>query len=881
MVVGSLLRPAEANQPPILRTSKVFQQQDSVEEGQPYQGCQDAWYWDENNRDWSSNELGQSVRIVIRFSDLPIPSGAEVEEAILQMYMYELGAGSGSNIYVYGVKRDWVVNEVTAVEYRSGNNWEMAGGDGPSDRTQVAADTVQLSSGAGWRSWDAKSIAQSWISGEFDNNGFMLVGQGGDSGWNSDRTKFHAESFGINEEQKLFRPKLLLSWSPAEIPDQALIQNQNYQNLFDLDDYFYDPDGDSLSYSCIGNTHVTVIIDEENRVDMVPEQDWIGAEQVQFIADDGHGGTLSSNFVQIKVQGASVSIPNQRWSQGYSYINALDLDDYFLEEGLTFTASTEDNPNIDVVINPDHTIDFNQLSSFYGTESVVFTGTGSQGDYLSNSVLLTVDKPEYETVLTDHPKIYICPENFNTLKDRIEEPDGPLASLFNSFKSEADANEFRDKTYGWYGFVSDGALEEIVMLGYLYQMTGDVAYANSIVSAMEWLPNYDGAASSPTNKASTLEGLALGFDMAYDRIVELGRRDEFIEDIVTYADREKQSLIDDLYTDFHNYFTHKSTAVLFAGLALYGEHTKASEYLDFALECFRGDLTNTGTTASLKFLDGDGNWEGSTYARQSLWHMNRFVKGWQTGNDNAVNWYNDMIPEFENSGYAQIYYMRPDKIMVKAGDCTYPWAQDKDAFSLWAFQGEYQNQHFTWICENTWTDYLHGILLNSGLDKDNTWYKRKVWAFLWWDPSVPAENINNLPLSREYKTGEVIMRSDWADDATYIMFKRPTYHFGGHLHLDQNSFTIYKNGPLATHSGYFSSGGDHRWNYYRRSIAHNSVLVKDPSYSIVHGNSNNQYMDFYNDGGYRFVWARHDPPHAAERGWSNEPRWLPDGSVVA
>ncbi len=74
------------------------------------------------------------------------------------------------------------------------------------------------------------------------------------------------------------------------------------------------------------------------------------------------------------------------------------------------------------------------------------------------------------------------------------------------------------------------------------------------------------------------------------------------------------------------------------------------------------------------------------------------------------------------------------------------------------------------------------------------------------------------------------MRDGWKPDSTWIEFDCGPY-FAKHQHLDQNQLTIYHNGYLAIDSGadYTESESPHYLNYYRRTVAHNSVLVYDPS----------------------------------------------------
>jgi len=98
-------------------------------------------------------------------------------------------------------------------------------------------------------------------------------------------------------------------------------------------------------------------------------------------------------------------ILNQSWAKGSSEVNAFDLDDYFTDSNnftvparkqtVTYTASTADNPYIDVLIGADNVVSFSQPAEWAGTEAVVFTATDSTGlSSVSNAVSLTVSGTE-------------------------------------------------------------------------------------------------------------------------------------------------------------------------------------------------------------------------------------------------------------------------------------------------------------------------------------------------------------------------------------------------------------------------------------------------------------------------------------------------------
>jgi hypothetical protein len=72
--------------------------------------------------------------------------------------------------------------------------------------------------------------------------------------------------------------------------------------------------------------------------------------------------------------------------------------------------------------------------------------------------------------------------------------------------------------------------------------------------------------------------------------------------------------------------------------------------------------------------------------------------------------------------------------------------------------------------------------------------------------------------------GWVSMRNKWEKNATFALFHSGNFYFG-HQHLDQNSFIIFKNTPLAIDSGIYNLGTP---NYKWATRFHNTILVGDP-----------------------------------------------------
>lgn len=103
------------------------------------------------------------------------------------------------------------------------------------------------------------------------------------------------------------------------------------------------------------------------------------------------------------------------------------------------------------------------------------------------------------------------------------------------------------------------------------------------------------------------------------------------------------------------------------------------------------------------------------------------------------------------------------------------------------------------------------------------------------DVSVVPKQKNDLPLSKYFgdKSGVMVARTSWDDginsNTMAVSMKVSEHNMGSHSHSDSGHFYIYYKGPLALDSGVYepTSGnrGAHLNNYYRETVAHNSMLI--------------------------------------------------------
>jgi hypothetical protein len=125
-----------------------------------------------------------------------------------------------------------------------------------------------------------------------------------------------------------------------------------------------------------------------------------------------------------------------------------------------------------------------------------------------------------------------------------------------------------------------------------------------------------------------------------------------------------------------------------------------------------------------------------------------------------------------------------------------------------------------------------------------------LYDLLFWSPAVVPSAPHGLAY-REPSLGQVFSRSDWSDGATWMSFNAGP-HLDTHQHYDAGNLTIFRQVDLLVDSGSFDDFGTSHWyNYYARTIAHNTITVTDPSerWAGIWGGAPVNLTD--NDGGQR------------------------------
>ncbi|MEI8291039.1 MAG: heparin/heparin-sulfate lyase HepB [Verrucomicrobiota bacterium] len=237
-----------------------------------------------------------------------------------------------------------------------------------------------------------------------------------------------------------------------------------------------------------------------------------------------------------------------------------------------------------------------------------------------------------------------------------------------------------------------------------------------------------------------------------------------------------------------------------------------------------------------------GNWhhQGSSYGPYRFqWEM---FASWIFKRMSGVDVFN---PDQGQVPFAWVYAQRPDGVLMADGDCSsIPKRNTKPAspnISMFLAANYYHDK------------VLNGVVMQQNQIKDSL--SGSIWYFLFTDTGLDTKPVTSLPLSRYFPdpAGRLIARTGWGEGPTAPMaiaeMKISPWMFNNHQHLDAGSFQIWFKGSLACDSGVYDRyGSDHDYNYNKRTIAHNTITIFDPTEVFNRGKA----TPVANDGGQRW-----------------------------
>lgn len=448
----------------------------------------------------------------------------------------------------------------------------------------------------------------------------------------------------------------------------------------------------------------------------------------------------------------------------------------------------------------------------------------------------------------EHPRVFVRSEEIPALRAKMQTKDGKkiLRKLTEASQPRTAEEEAAEKDRGFrYYAKMRGVTSKVQLQALSYLVEGDASAAReAITSMLDTLLTTSFGTQNDLSRASGCMLMVGGmiYDWCYDQFTPQ-ERELYIKEFVRIA-----KTMECHYPPKNNepICGHSSEwmvlrDMLSCGIAIYDEYPDMYHHV-----------------VKMLFKDyvpvRDFTYKGMNYHQGSGYITVRFL------NDLNSLWIFDKMgagpiydPAQQYVLYDFIYRRRPDGQVLPAGDANPAPRKRPQSYSMPAMLASsyYKDPYIAYEYERKPSTEAHMLMLE----------------LLWRDFDLKGKTPEDLPLTRYSGTpfGWMIARTGWGKNSVVAEMKVNEHFYGNHQHMDGGAFQIYYRGPLAIDSGSYqgSSGGynsPHNKNYFKRTIAHNSLLVYDPSEKFAcwnyGGGGKTEFAT--NDGGQRMPGDRWD-----------------------
>ncbi|MEQ9289610.1 MAG: DUF4962 domain-containing protein [Cyclobacteriaceae bacterium] len=447
----------------------------------------------------------------------------------------------------------------------------------------------------------------------------------------------------------------------------------------------------------------------------------------------------------------------------------------------------------------------------------------------------------------EHPRLYLRSHHIPDLANRLKDPK--LEGVWNTLLDMQEDWKPEDipEEKGWRFYVQQkGVTVQAELNALKYLVTKDKKLARkAITSIIDTLETAQWPHVGDISRAvgRMMVAGSIVYDWCYDQLTS-GEKDRYVKAFVRLA-----KMMECGYPPINqNSVTGHSSEwmimrdMISTGIAIYDEFPEM--YNLAAGRFFREHLPVRNW-----FYPGHTYHQGTSYFNVrfssdlfALWIFDRMGAG------------NVYHPSQQFVLYDLLYRRRPDGQMLASGDMSYSRGKARYYSLPTMLAGSYYKDQY----------------LNNEFLKNTTIDSRSIlFDFLWRDTSLGTKTPDDLPLTKFSGApfGWMIARTGWGQNSVIAEMKINEYNFVNHQHHDAGAFQIYYKGPLAIDAGAYtgSSGGynsPHNKNYFKRTIAHNSLLVYDPNevfHAIKYGGADKtEYVE--NDGGQRLPGDGWGPP---------------------
>jgi hypothetical protein len=445
-----------------------------------------------------------------------------------------------------------------------------------------------------------------------------------------------------------------------------------------------------------------------------------------------------------------------------------------------------------------------------------------------------------------HPRVLVRPDDLSALRRRAATTHAAeMQSLLALAASGAEPGPGGDYH------------ESIWRLAFLYLLTGDAAHARLVVAAVNKLLDLPVSGEYFTG-ARRLKALAATYDWLHPALPA-----DLRHTVGTRALEYCQALYDSGEVEPGIYLLghaiNQMPFILMAGIAVGDEIDAGRRSRQFIADTlarweqqakgYRHFLEQSCFQQSMSYT--------STYVGEFPYLFSAIEAGLGVEMYRSNEWFRNVVTWWT-------YALRDDDTFVRYGDyfCAIPLFENQQYYRpLAAIASRYRDPLAQW-----WVNRFQ----MSRSEPEQILFEDR--------PGVASQPPADLPRTKLFAPmGLAIARGDFGVDGnggTVAAFKCTPVYLHNHGHRDANSFTIYHKGDLAIDSGAYDAYETPHWyNYYIRTIAHNTVVIHDPQEKFV-----SRGREYANDGGQRFINEPHFQPTTLEAALSPA---FGDGAIVA
>jgi len=475
------------------------------------------------------------------------------------------------------------------------------------------------------------------------------------------------------------------------------------------------------------------------------------------------------------------------------------------------------------------------LDNFVITDSIFKIPSGKSGAITEISTVIPSGLYTTPSMkVNTHPRLYFTAEDIPEMREKLMAEENINAYLSHKRNVEEGmkssfTGQLAQPAYGKSNF-NDRVLGIIESLAFEYAMTNNIIYGNKAVSAMMnyldtivYVGNYSSTYNRPAGHMVFTASQV--YDWCYN-LIDGNTRNDIINRVI------------EIIAAGMTVKWPPGSGDAVTGLT--SEAMIQRDILGFAVAVGneRRDIYNAVLGMVIDKFVPTKKYISKAHMNPQGSHYSSYRGQWDiiaTFIMDKIGYPNIYGDDLEYMPYSTIYSRRPDGQVLRDGDTPGDGAEIGSYYTL-----TYNQRLIAYTAAYYKNPYLkrEAARLNEGFSNFSYGHGNMspVEFLCLNDPELTSENIGNMPLTKYFDSpiGAMIARTGWQDgvssEGAIAFMKMKEIWFANHDQLDSGHFQLYYKGILASDSGNYTGGqygSDHDLGYNKRSVAHNTVVVRD------------------------------------------------------